>query len=243
MSLDSKTRAPGDLEAILVAMTDQTDRTGELPRISDAGAQEVAPRRRRSSETRLDILRTAHRMFSENSYAEIALKDIAKEAGVSAPLIIKYFGSKEHLFESQLDFSAVAAAFDEVPFAELGIHFTTVAITSPPDSPNSIVHRLAESGGNRNNVDAISRIYREQVVDWLVGRVEQEAPGFSDEERPATMDAEMRVEAAMSMLAGLSLMRRLVTEDFFQSSRVTTFISYYGSLVQGALNGGSEAVT
>ena len=32
-------------------------------------------------------------------------------------------------------------------------------------------------------------------------------------------------------------MRRLVTEDFFVSERVETFISYYGSLIQGALDG------
>lgn len=110
-------------------------------------------------------------------------------------------------------------------------------MTSAPDSPNSIVHRLADSGGNRHIVDAIGRAYREQVVDWLVKKIAEESPENGNEFTEDAMDAETRAEAAMSMLAGLSLMRRLVTEDFFVSERVETFISYYGSLIQGALDG------
>jgi hypothetical protein len=46
------------------------------------------------------------------------------------------------------------------------------------------------------------------------------------------------------MLAGLSLMRRLVTEDYFksESDRVDAFVAYYGSLIQGALDGDAGSV-
>ncbi len=206
------------------------------------GIQNKVPPRRRSMDTRREILLAARRVFSERPYGEVSLKEIAAEVGVSAPLIIKYFGSKENLFESQLDFSATAERLNEVPFVELGEHLARVAVTSQPDSPNSIVHRLADSGGNRHIVDAIGRAYREQVVVWLVRKIEEEAPGPDAAGASSGMDAETRAEAAMSMLAGLSLMRRLVTEDFFMSDRVDTFVTYYGSLIQGALDGDSGPV-
>ena len=210
-------------------MTDQTSRAGGPRQTSVVGTQNKLPPRRRSVDTRREILLSARKVFSERPYAEVSLKEIAADVGVSAPLIIKYFGTKENLFESQLDFSATADRLNEVPFGELGQHLTRIAVTSPADSPNSIVHRLADSGGNRHIVDAIGRVYREQVVDWLVKKIQEESP---------SPDA----ESAMSMLAGLSLMRRVVTEDYFQSDRVDAFVDYYGSVIQGALNGEAGSV-
>lgn len=207
------------------------------------GIQSKLPPRRRSADTRREILLAARRVFSERPYGEVSLKEIAAEVGVSAPLIIKYFGTKENLFESQLDFSATAARLEEVPYAKLGAHLTRLAVTSPADSPNSIVHRLADSGGNRHIVDAIGRAYREQVVVWLVKKIEEESPSPDADTADSGMDAETRAEAAMSMIAGLSLMRRLVTEDFFESDRVDAFVAYYGSLIQGALDGDHGSVT
>ena len=210
-------------------MTDQTSRAGGPRQTDVVGIQNKLPPRRRSVDTRREILLSARKVFSERPYAEVSLKEIAADVGVSAPLIIKYFGTKENLFESQLDFSATADRLNEVPFGELGQHLTRIAVTSPADSPNSIVHRLADSGGNRHIVDAIGRVYREQVVDWLVKKIQEESP---------SPDA----ESAMSMLAGLSLMRRVVTEDYFQSDRVDAFVDYYGSVIQGALNGEAGSV-
>ncbi|WP_261797008.1 TetR family transcriptional regulator [Corynebacterium provencense] len=218
-------------------MTDQTPRPVGAFRPDGADTRDSMSPRRRSEDTRREILIAARRVFSERPYSEVSLKEIAAEVGVSAPLIIKYFRTKENLFESQLDFSAAAARIEEVPFSDLGVYLTRLAVTSAPDSPNSIVHRLADSGGNRHIVDAIGRAYREQVVDWLVKKIAEESPENGNDSTEDSMDAETRAEAAMSMLAGLSLMRRLVTEDFFVSERVETFISYYGSLIQGALDG------
>ncbi len=234
--------SPGCLRVILVAMTDQTSRAGGPRQTNVVGIQNKLPPRRRSVDTRREILLSARKVFSERPYAEVSLKEIAADVGVSAPLIIKYFGTKENLFESQLDFSATADRLNEVPFGELGQHLTRIAVTSPADSPNSIVHRLADSGGNRHIVDAIGRVYREQVVDWLVKKIQEESPSPDAESADSGMDAETRAEAAMSMLAGLSLMRRLVTEDYFVSDRVDAFVNYYGSVIQGALNGEAGSV-
>jgi AcrR family transcriptional regulator len=44
------------------------------------------------------ILRTALRMFAEREYADVSLRDIAREAGVSLTLIDHHFGAKHALF-------------------------------------------------------------------------------------------------------------------------------------------------
>jgi AcrR family transcriptional regulator len=55
-------------------------------------------RRRNSDATRHEILVAAGRRFARAGYAAVRLKDIADDVGVTAPLVIRYFGSKEALF-------------------------------------------------------------------------------------------------------------------------------------------------
>lgn len=58
-----------------------------------------APRRKKSAEqTRRDILVAAGRHFARAGFATVRLRDIAEDAGVTAPLVLRYFGSKEALF-------------------------------------------------------------------------------------------------------------------------------------------------
>jgi AcrR family transcriptional regulator len=57
-------------------------------------------------QTRARILAAAKVAFSQHGYGA-NMRDIANDAGITAALIVRYFGSKERLFAS-----AVAAAFD-----------------------------------------------------------------------------------------------------------------------------------
>lgn len=62
---------------------------------------EVGPRRKRSAErTRQEILRAAARRFALAGYASATLKEIAADAGVTAALVVRYFGSKHDLFRA-----------------------------------------------------------------------------------------------------------------------------------------------
>jgi AcrR family transcriptional regulator len=71
------------------------------PASTPAGTEDTGsgPRRRRNSDaTRHEILLAAGRRFARAGYAAVRLKDIADDVGVTAPLVIRYFGSKEALF-------------------------------------------------------------------------------------------------------------------------------------------------
>ncbi|MFJ3662834.1 TetR family transcriptional regulator [Streptomyces sp. NPDC090119] len=77
-----------------------TDSADDAPRPSDR------PRRRDAAATRTAILDSAVRAFSRHGYDGVGVREIAADAGCSAMLVNRYFGSKEGLFEE-----AVHAAF------------------------------------------------------------------------------------------------------------------------------------
>ncbi|MEO0592630.1 MAG: TetR/AcrR family transcriptional regulator [Myxococcota bacterium] len=58
--------------------------------------------RRRKSDRPREILEAAFACFSELGYERTTLDDLARRAGVSKPLIYKYFECKEQLFEAVL---------------------------------------------------------------------------------------------------------------------------------------------
>ncbi|WP_052493170.1 TetR/AcrR family transcriptional regulator [Rhodococcus sp. MEB064] len=63
-------------------------------------------------QTRQDIFDAAAQCFARAGFTAVTLKEIARDAGVTAPLIVHYFGSKRELFRS-------IASADNVPTANL----------------------------------------------------------------------------------------------------------------------------
>lgn len=60
------------------------------------------PRPRNADRTREDILRAACRAFSADGYARATVRQIASDAGINVALVLRYFGSKEGLFDAAL---------------------------------------------------------------------------------------------------------------------------------------------
>src|SRR5215470_13418643 len=62
------------------------------------------PRRRRNAvATREAILAAATRRFTTHGYERAGVRDIAADAGVTAALVNRYFGSKEGLFAEVIE--------------------------------------------------------------------------------------------------------------------------------------------
>ncbi|WP_292443512.1 TetR/AcrR family transcriptional regulator [Mesorhizobium sp.] len=80
-----------------------------------------AKRKRDAAATSNAILEAASIVFSRSGYDRVGLREIAKEAGVTAALVNRYFGSKEGLFarilERKIDLAPVLAA-DRVAFGD-----------------------------------------------------------------------------------------------------------------------------
>jgi AcrR family transcriptional regulator len=64
--------------------------------------KDAPPRRRNAQATREAIIEAARVRFMNNAYEQLSLRDIASAAGIDPALVIRYFGSKEGLFERVL---------------------------------------------------------------------------------------------------------------------------------------------
>src|SRR5919107_2606356 len=59
-------------------------------------------RQKNAAATRETLLLSARRRFLEESYDNVGLRDIARDASVDVALVGRYFGSKEELFREVL---------------------------------------------------------------------------------------------------------------------------------------------
>jgi AcrR family transcriptional regulator len=64
-----------------------------------SAARAVAPRRRLSPDARrAELLRAGERVFTEKTFDEVSIEDIAEAAGVSKNLLYHYFAGKRELY-------------------------------------------------------------------------------------------------------------------------------------------------
>jgi AcrR family transcriptional regulator len=183
----------------------------------------VTAPRRTGEQTRRRILDAAGMAFATRPYREITLKDIAEDAGVSAPLIIKYFGSKEQLFDALVDFQEAARVLFDGPLGELGERMVSMlARPLEPYKPLSM-NILFMSGASEESNRTLRENYSKQMIDALAARL----PG---------PDARLRAELAMSMVMGLAIMRRRMLGERATGS-VPDVVARYAPLVQELLDG------
>jgi AcrR family transcriptional regulator len=124
-----------------------------------------APRRLPATERRQAIVRAALRVFSAKSYAAATTAEIAREAGVSEPVLYRHFASKRYLWLACLD-----AAWEETRAtleAKIAL-FTDGSAPSGRQSPwrratmpNLWLQGLAEAGDDPVVRQAIRRHMRE----------------------------------------------------------------------------------
>ncbi len=81
----------------------------------------------RSTETRQRIVGAARQLFATVGFERCTVRSVAAEAGIHASLVMRYFGSKEGLFASAMNFDLQLPSLKEVPQANRG--------TNPGGSP------------------------------------------------------------------------------------------------------------
>lgn len=58
---------------------------------------------RNSLATRAALLDAAVKRFARDGYDDVGMRDVAGDVGIDAALVVRYFGSKEQLFEAAID--------------------------------------------------------------------------------------------------------------------------------------------
>lgn len=158
-------------------------------------------RPRRSSETtKAAILGAARARFAEQGYERTTIRAVAADAGIDASMVMRYFGSKEQLFEAALaidlhlpDFGSVPA--DQVP-TRVVRHFLDRWEGDPTDDALLVLLRSAVT--NEQAAARMRDIFARQVAPALAGAL------------PPGPDAPARAALLSAQLLGLALARYLL---------------------------------
>ncbi|WP_405912605.1 TetR family transcriptional regulator [Streptomyces sp. NBC_00963] len=117
------------------------------------------------------ILLAARRAFTRRPYAEVTMRGIAADAGVSASLIVKRFRTKEELFNTVTDFGPAADELFDAPLGSLGRHMVLSLVRSRRAQQADPLLRVVFSLGNRDERSLINERFRDQVTSRLAVRL------------------------------------------------------------------------
>jgi AcrR family transcriptional regulator len=167
-----------------------------------SAAERAAPRRRDATRTRARILQAARRIFATRDYTQARVSDIAAIADVNQALVIRYFGSKEQLFELALD-----AVLDELPtqgdyqwegLAQRIVDHLTDDDENTPDPLPMVIHATSDPVAQAIAQRVMQRRVMAPLAAWLGGP-----------------DGEVRAVEILSLCAGFFTYRRLLPMNPF----------------------------
>lgn len=156
-------------------------------------------RPRNAAATRDAILKSAIHNFARAGYDGVGVREIASDAGVTAMMVNRYFGSKEQLFAEAVETSFAVPAVIATHSDEL-LHeaaTTLVERTDPDADPLEPFLIMLRSVSNPRAVDIVRDAIERHVGTRLVRQLPE--PG-----RP------IRTEVMLAVIAGVLLMRRAV---------------------------------
>jgi AcrR family transcriptional regulator len=155
--------------------------------------------RRSSVDTKARIIEAAQAAFASRGYAQSVLTEIADRAEVTAPLIIRYFGSKEGLFEEA--FSQCLKAMPTLTAEPPEFGRMAIGLMSGDHLPaRRASAMLAHSIGDPRAREIARRLIRQHVLTPLVGRIDDP-------------DADARAELILMLGVGYTTMRMVVPAE------------------------------
>jgi AcrR family transcriptional regulator len=182
-------------------------------------APATAPSRRDAEETKAAILRAARYLLARRAHADITLKAVAERAGVSAPLILKYFGNKDALFARVISFESDADELLDAPLEDLGRHMVRHLLIGHTERGADPVLRIVFAPLHGEQGDILRANFRTQVSGRLA-------------ERLGGPDAGLRAELAVSTLLGLGVMYGIARGTSLRATAIEEIVDRYGPTVQ-----------
>jgi AcrR family transcriptional regulator len=152
-----------------------------------------------------DILRTARELFAEHGYERTTIRAIAAGAGVDPASVHHHYGTKRELLAAALELpfdpAPVMTALDgdDGPDVEAFLR-EALAVWRAPETRLQLVALLRLAFSDEEAAAVVRDLFTRQVVALLSQRV----PG---------PDAELRAALVASQMAGLALLRSVVTVD------------------------------
>ncbi|MER5432514.1 TetR family transcriptional regulator [Streptomyces sp. NPDC002588] len=189
---------------------------------ASTGPTPAAPARRDAEATKAAILRAARHLLARHAQADITLKAVAERAGVSAPLVLKYFGNKDALFARVMSFEEDAEALLAAPLADLGRHMVRHVLVSQRERGADPVLRIVFAPLHGDRGDVLRGNFRAQVIERLTARL-------------TGSDAGLRAELALATVLGLGVMFGIARSPDVRAAPVEDVVDRYGPTVQAHL--------
>ncbi|SEM19396.1 transcriptional regulator, TetR family [Luteibacter sp. UNCMF331Sha3.1] len=159
-------------------------------------------RRRDAAATRAAILMSARRAFAARGYDGAGVRDIAEQAGVTAMLVNRYFGSKEALFTE-----AVAVTFADPQILRDDV------LASPTRAHDLAEVLIAETTGDGLRLEGFLILLRSSGNPRAVAICREQIERHQQRRLASTVDATdaaERAAVALSLIAGFQFMRQMV---------------------------------
>ena len=165
--------------------------------------------------TRTALLSAATLRFARYGYDGCGVRDIAKDAGVDAALVYRYFGSKKALFDAVSGKTiSVFEPLDHLPLDEVPEWICEIVSKAPTEeqAPHPLLTKLRSS----NREESLGRL-REDIAEVFSERFARRLEGE---------DAEVRAELLGAWLMGVTLMRLSIRSPALSSASHDTLLRY-----------------
>jgi AcrR family transcriptional regulator len=185
-------------------------------------------RPRNAAATREAILESAIRSFARFGYDGVGVREIAGDAGVTAMMVNRYFGSKEQLFAEAVETSfappAVIAADADSLAHDAAV--TLVERTGPDAEPLEPFLIMLRSVSGPRAVE----IVRDAIERHVGQRLARQLPESG---------RDVRTETMLSTIAGILLMRRVIITRALDGADpdqlVTLFEAVFTAIIEAPL--------
>lgn len=200
--------------------------------MNDSEPHGAAPltRAMRAAETRAAILASGRRAFAELGYDGAGLRGIAREAGVTAMMVNRYFGSKEQLF------AEVVAASMADP-----VILTPGNLASPTIGRDLAAALVGLTGTERHPLDGFLILFR-SASSPIAARIarEQIAAIHQAAAEGAMRDgaqAAQRAAILLSLVAGIQMMRQMIGLSALADADPETLVDLLAPIFQQIMTG------
>lgn len=188
----------------------------------DAAPAPASTDRRSAEETRDAIRHAAARLFMEQGFAATAVRDIARAAGADPALVIRYFGSKEHLFLETMTVENTFNTVGDAPTDELGDAILRHILLGAPRSRQ--VYTALMRAADRPDVRSyLVRAGEAQLVGPIADRIGGETARF-------------RAALIAAQVSGLLNSLWILEDPSLTSMPIETVIDVYGRALQSLID-------
>ena len=169
----------------------------------------ASPRRRNAAATREAILEAATRRFATQGYQSAGAREIAADAGVTAALVNRYFGSKEGLFAEVIERAIDMGHLLEGRRGDLADHLARLMVYGRGDSWDRgytpvllLLHSATEPGAVKLFRRDLNRAELPLLAEQIGGD-----------------DAAVRAVMVMAQLTGFEIMYHVLRPKAFADAR------------------------